>query len=162
MTIPAKNQGVYLQWKGYIDTQYQFSNFFDNDHTVMAWFMPQYVYGGEGAIIAENGSGQYRIGPGEYTQGNGGFKKMGDPVFRIRIGELTAMYLFPIFEKNKWHHIALSRSQGTFSLYLDGSHFQPVEKVSNDVFEITDEILLTSTTPKLPSGHSTFWNWYIC
>ena len=139
MGIPSINHGVYLQWKGNIDTQYQFSDFFANDHTVMAWFMPQYVFGQEGAILGENGFGQYRIGPGDYRDIRS--IKLGNPVLRIRIGNLTSMYLVPDFGKNVWHHLAIRRSQGTISLYLDGSKQDPVEKVGTNI-QPANEIVL--------------------
>src|SRR5262249_12213832 len=60
------NLGVALGWRGYADTDLNFSEFFSGDHTVMVRFMPQYPNAYPGPILAENGSGTYVIGQGEY------------------------------------------------------------------------------------------------
>lgn len=151
MPIPSKNHGVYLQHKAHIDTTFNFSQFFGADHTIMAWFMPQYVYAGDATLLGENGSGVYRIGPGEYRHGNGGLKKAGDPVFKIKIGNQTAMYLLPAFKRGQWHHVAVSRTQDTFKLFLNGQLQVPVAK-SDTVFVPTGNLTVTAATPSLPSG----------
>ena len=54
--VPAQNKGLYFGWQGAADTDIQFSQFFDADHTLTAWFMPQYNAAYPGALFAENGT----------------------------------------------------------------------------------------------------------
>ncbi len=62
----GNNQAAYFGWRGSADTNLLFSDFFDHDHTIVARFMPQYQYAYGGPILAENGSGDYVIGQGNY------------------------------------------------------------------------------------------------
>jgi hypothetical protein len=41
MAAAKINKAFYFGWNGYIDTQLSFSQFFDQDHTITGWFMPQ-------------------------------------------------------------------------------------------------------------------------
>jgi|GEM_PF-6114782 len=60
------NQAAYFGWRGSADTNLLFSDFFDHDHTIVARFMPQYQYAYGGPVVAENGSGDFIIGQGNY------------------------------------------------------------------------------------------------
>ena len=60
------NQAAYFGWHGSADTNLLFSDFFDHDHTIVARFMPQYQYAYGGPILAENGSGDFHIGQGNF------------------------------------------------------------------------------------------------
>ena len=66
--VPAQNKGLYFGWRGAADTDIQFSQFFDADHTLTAWFMPQYNAAYPGALFAENGTGRYHVGFGDYRR----------------------------------------------------------------------------------------------
>jgi hypothetical protein len=65
--VPADNSAVGLGWGGAIDTDLQFSEFFTSDHTVAVLFLAQYPYAYVGPILAENGTGRYLIGQGDYV-----------------------------------------------------------------------------------------------
>jgi hypothetical protein len=129
------NKAIYLPWEGYVDTNVDFSRFFDNDHTVMCWFMPQFVHMYRQPIIAENGAGKYMIGVGDYTEGNVIFNKdygtqyntAGNTVIYIQVGDEERIYLVPEFQERKWSHIALVRNSNTFQLYINGEHKYPVK-----------------------------------
>src|SRR6266487_959647 len=56
---PVQNDCVYLGVDASIETELTFSTFFDQDHTIAGWYMPQYPRGGHGAIFAGNGTGRY-------------------------------------------------------------------------------------------------------
>ena len=64
------NQAAYFGWHGSADTNLLFSDFFDHDHTIVARFLPQYQYAYAGPILAENGSGDYQIGQGNFDTVN--------------------------------------------------------------------------------------------
>src|SRR5207237_610722 len=51
-----------LSWKGFVDTNLKFSEFFANDHTIVLRFMAQFPNAYEGPMVAENGSGRFVIG----------------------------------------------------------------------------------------------------
>src|SRR5262249_33887441 len=76
---PAQNCCVYLGRRGQIDTKLPFSAFFDKDHTLAGWYMPQYPRGGHGAIFASDGTGavHYFAGQGDYRSGNALVTAMG-------------------------------------------------------------------------------------
>ncbi len=57
-----------LSWTGFADTDLEFSEFFDSDHTLSARFMPQYPNGYEGPLLAENGSGTFVPGQGYWSE----------------------------------------------------------------------------------------------
>ncbi|MEW6207086.1 MAG: LamG-like jellyroll fold domain-containing protein, partial [Acidobacteriota bacterium] len=140
--LPKQNQAFYLGWQGYIDTQLDFSQFFNADHTIMAWFMPQYPYAYEGPIFAENGNGTYAIGQGNYRAGNGGYKDEGDPVFQMQIGDKKVLYLVPDFKESAllkvhpWVHVAVVRQNNKFKLYVDGSLRTPIKIIDRTVIEM--------------------------
>src|SRR5262245_9061731 len=73
LLIPAQavgaNRGLALGWQGYADTDLQFSEFLGSEHTIAFRFMPQYPNAYEGPIIAENGTGTFVIGQGDFMAG---------------------------------------------------------------------------------------------
>jgi hypothetical protein len=129
------NRAVYLGWGGYVDTTVSFDQFFDGDHTVMCWFMPQFVHANYQPVIAENGQGVYMFGLGDYKRGNvlrnedlgKEFNKAGDPVFFIRVGEEKRLYLVPQASEGVWIHLALVRKDNRFTLFLDGVQQTPIK-----------------------------------
>jgi hypothetical protein len=126
------NRAIYLDWGGYVDTEFQFSEFFDNPHAIMAWFMPQYPYAYPGPIFAENGSGVYMIGQDRYHEGNAYEDASGniiasDPVLFMKIGNQKVKYIVPEFKIDKWHHVAVIRkSNNKFRLFINGKPQTPV------------------------------------
>lgn len=153
-TLPKQNTAIYLGWKGYIDTQLDFSKFFDSDHTIMGWFLPQYPHGYEGPIFAENGSGAYLIGQDDYRSGDGGFKDEGSSVLFIQIGANKVLYLVPEFKANTWQHITVVRQNNKFMLYLNGSHKTPVKvtDAKNNTTVPDTEIEVSGSFTSKPSG----------
>jgi Concanavalin A-like lectin/glucanases superfamily len=159
------NKAIYLPWEGYVDTNIDFSRFFDNDHTLMCWFMPQFGHMYRQPIIAENGTGKYMIGVGDYTEGNVIYNKdhgkifntAGNSVIYIQVGDEERIYLVPEFLERKWSHIALVRNSNTFQLYINGQHKYPV-RISvekGDKTEVTEdgeqfEVLKSKTITSYP------------
>jgi Concanavalin A-like lectin/glucanases superfamily len=163
------NKAIYLPWEGYVDTKVDFSTFFDKDHTVMCWFMPQFIHMYRQPIIAENGSGKYMIGVADYREGNviynkdagEQYNKVGNPVVCVQVGDQERIYLVPEFQERKWQHIALVRNSNTFQLYINGDHKYPVEikrnpptgPIQNKSIKPLPEISVSSTSfSNKPSG----------
>jgi len=130
------NKAIYLDWGGYVDTEFQFSEFFDNPHTIMAWFMPQCLYAYPGPIFAENGSGVYMVGQADYDWGNrysyydSNGKKIvvaGNPVFFMQIGNKQVIYIVPDFQADIWQHICVVRkTNNKFTLFINGKPQTPI------------------------------------
>jgi hypothetical protein len=122
----------------------QFSEFFGSQHTVMAWVMPTFTFNSYGPIFAENGSGTYVVGQGDFGDGNGV-----DPVLFVQVGTKKAYYNAPTYKKREWNHIAVVRRQffgGSydFELYVNGRRVQPIGE---------DITFTTSTISGGPSGN---------
>lgn len=144
---PAQNYCVYLGPGARIDTELPFSKFFDKDHTIAGWYMPQYPRGGHGAIFASDGTGaaRYFVGQGDYRSGNalygaisGGLApgvqpKAGDPVIAVYVGSTSRIYLAPQWQSGQWVHLAVVRSSNVITCYLNGSKLQPVSVKTNSV-----------------------------
>ena len=81
--LGQENRALKVAEKGYVDTDLAFNEFFSSPHTIMGWVMPEFTYNYYGAIFAENGSGLFFVGQGNYRSGNGGHKTPGSPV-RVR------------------------------------------------------------------------------
>ena len=58
----SPNKAAALRWPGYIDTDLSFSDSsgFTKSHTIVAWFMPQYLRGYSGPIVTVNEGGAVR------------------------------------------------------------------------------------------------------
>ena len=81
------NLGAWFGWRGSADTDLRFNEFFAADHTVMARFMPQYPIASVGPILAENGSGTYFVGQGDFLSNPEGTKLM------LSVGNQSQVYL---------------------------------------------------------------------
>ena len=117
-------------WGGYVDTDLSFSEFFDEDHTLVARFMPQHPRAYAGPILAENGTGTFFVGQQSHTKTNSRLV--------MAIGDQQQDYE-AFLAANTWHHLAVVRSGNTFRLYLDGQHLGP-------------DVVIDSTTTQLPGG----------
>lgn len=116
---------VALTWGGHVDTDVDFSEFFGKSHTLVVRFMPQFPNAYEGPFIAENGTGRFALGQGDFLDGVNGtklFLAVGTKLI-TRQASLVA---------GRWHHLALAvgvtATQRRFSLYFDGSQLgQPFD-----------------------------------
>ncbi len=146
LPIQPLNLAAALGWRGCVDTDLEFSEFFNQNHTVMAWFMPQYPTAYAGPIVANNGSGTYFIGQGAFRANNGGGIG-GATKLLVKIGNATAYYTTPLVP-GEWHHLAVVCDGGYYRLYLDGVY------MCRDMFE-GDLFCDAIPTTGLPSGSST-------
>ena len=102
-------------WGGYADTNLDFSEFFAGSHTVAARFMLQFPNAYAGPMLAVNGSGTYLIGQGDFN----GDAPSGQTKLVVRIG--SDQLIYPVsLTAGTWHHLAVTRSGNTITLYLDG------------------------------------------
>jgi hypothetical protein len=53
-------------WGGYADTDIDFSEFFNSDHTICVRFMMQYPNAYTGPMLSVNGTGTYVLGQGDF------------------------------------------------------------------------------------------------
>jgi hypothetical protein len=149
---PAVERAWKINQKGYLDTNIDFSSFFGGPHTVMGWVMPEFTYNYSGPIFAENGSGTYLVGQGNYRDGNFVLNEdeiiAGDPVLNVSLGGKQVNYLAPGYVKRQWNHIALVRTAAdgngkfTFKLYVNGVLLAPIGGV---------EISFSPADPMIPS-----------
>ena len=155
--VPDENKAIYLGYKGHIDTDLGFDEFFAADHTVMAWYMPQYPHGDTGPIVAENGSGTYAFGQDDYREGDGGNGDAGSPVFFVQVGNKKVRYLLPEMIPGKWIHVAVVRKGDTVSLFVWGVKRTPVV-VTNKSTNATSPAaeIEVSGASGLPSGKLRF------
>jgi hypothetical protein len=149
--IPAQNKAIYLSWGGYVDTDAEFANFFDSDHTLMCWFMPQFLYAYKGPIFASTGIAAYFFGMEDYRLGDGGYLDEGNPVMFLQIEDQSKHYLVPNLTKDVWHHFAVVRASNVVSVYLDGGKLTPV-LISDRAIVQDEDILLSSRYSNLPFG----------
>lgn len=155
--VPEQNKAIYLGYKGHIDTDLSFADFFGSDHTVMAWYMPQYPYGNTGPIVAENGIGTYAFGQDDYRLGDGDNGDAGSPVFFVQVGNKKVNYLLPEMIPGKWIHVAVVRKGDTVSLYVWGVKRTPVT-VTNKSTNATSNVaeIKVSSASNKPSGKLRF------
>ena len=149
--LPSQNKAIYLGWGGYVDTQSDFNVFFDSDHTLMTWFMPQYLYAYRGPIFTNTGEGTYIFGMEDYRMGDGGLKDEGNPVMMLQVGDQQKLFLVPGLTRNQWHHLAVVRSDDVIRVYMDGSKLQPVkifDKKANLVGPDIDMVVSGFATPQ--------------
>jgi len=109
---------VAVSWKGYVDTDLQFAEFFGASHTIVLRFMPQYPDAYEGPMVGENGkSGTFVVGMGDYMSGTEGYKLV------LAVGNQSVEFATSL-TAGRWYHLALRCTVGasrTYRLYLDGA-----------------------------------------
>lgn len=107
-----------FSWKGFVDTDLKFAEFFEGEHTVTCFFMPQYPLAYEGPVIAENGSGTYVAGQGYFNYDEG----KGKTELYLAVGRASRSYPVTL-NAGQWHHLAIVASAGlsqrSFSMYLN-------------------------------------------
>ena len=139
--IPEQNTCVYLGPRSMIKTNLTFQSFFDQNHAVAGWFMPQYPRGGHGPLFASPGPQRYFVGQGNYRSGNvvssasnlapGVAATAGDPVLTVHVGSASRIYLAPAWQAGTWQHLTVVRAGNVISLYLNGTKLQPVTVMAN-------------------------------
>lgn len=150
--IPAQNKAVYLGWGGYVDTQADFDSFFNSDHTLMVWFMPQYLYAYRGPIFSNTGAGTYLFGMEDYRMGDGGFIDPGSPVITLQVGSKQKLFLVPSLTKDEWHHLALIRTENMIRVYMDGVYLQPVKNINAKTNDSDPDIDIQVNINDSPKG----------
>ncbi len=127
------NHAAYFGWGGKADTDLEMRDFFHGNHTLAAWFMPQYTRVYTGPILSNSGSASttsniptFYVGLGNYKLGAQAFDtedditRMGQPLV-LKVGAEEAYYTpDPVLERERWYHLAVTRNGCTFRLYLDG------------------------------------------
>jgi hypothetical protein len=121
---------VTFGWKGAVDTDIQFTEFYPNNHTLLMWFLPQYPRAYTGPLLSVNGSGNYVVGQGDYNT-------QGQPHLISRIEGTRQVYLQQAFSAVDWYHLALVRNGNQITLFLNGQR-------------IGTQLTLTNTN--IPSG----------
>ncbi len=128
---------VALSWTGFVDTDISFSEFFGADHTIVARFMAQYPDAYEGPVVAEQGSGTFALGMGDFSASPDGSTKI-----MLVVGG-QAMNFPVAIAPGTWHHLAVSvdvtTSARVFRVHLDGD-------------QLGTGLTVASSTGSLPSG----------
>ena len=126
---------IALTWSGRVDLDLTFDKFFNNDHTICAWFMPQFPDSYINPIVAagfvETGKGLATTRPPDqsfYLMGTGEYKnqKKSDGTFDestrmfLRVGKIDQHHDVKL-KRNTWYHVAVVRKGKKFTMFLDGT-----------------------------------------
>ncbi len=129
---------VGLSWKGYVDTDLNFSEFFEGAHTLSGFFMPQYPLAYEGPVMGEKGDGTYVAGQGYFNYDEG----KGKTQLYLAVGGESRSYAVSLVA-GQWYHLAVVATAGldarAFTMYLNG---QPVGT----------PLIVKRSDPELPKG----------
>ena len=108
-------------WRGYVDTDLNFSEFLGENHTVAVRFMVQYSRSYQAPILSVNGAGNYLVAVAGYGEGRVQAERL-----LVTIGNITHYYTVPgKLAPEKWHWLALVRDDSRLRLYLDGALLKP-------------------------------------
>jgi hypothetical protein len=134
--VTAASQALGLSWKGFADTDLQFAEFFAGSFTLSLRFMPQFPNAYEGPFVAENGSGVFMIGQGDFLNGAWETKLL------IKVGSQSRVYPVQL-NVGQWYHLAVvarrKELQRHFTVYLDGG-------------KVGQELIVPNHDPLLPGG----------
>lgn len=129
------NRALTFGFGGYAELAATFGEFVHADHTLTVRYMPQYPYGPRGALLADrDGTKAFSIGQGDYREGTGGAKQLGQSTLRVHVGGAAAVYLVsgfvdevggPVGYRGVWQHLAFVREGAAFRLYLNGARLAP-------------------------------------
>ena len=108
------NRAAGLGWRGFVDTDLQFSEFYGSAHTLTARFMLQYPRAYVAPILAVNGSGTFLIAKDILT-----------PRLIARTAGTQAVFSNPSLVAGHWYHLAVVRSGNQLTFYLDGNKICP-------------------------------------
>lgn len=149
--LPTDPQAAGFNWSTYVDTDIQFSSFKDGDHTLTARFLPQFPNAFDGPIIAENGSGTFALGQGNYDKGGNQTNLF------VQIGSTYKSFPATLVAGN-WYHLALvgkkSQANFTYTLYLNGNLLSSTLNVAVDDLPNGNIRLGKRTTAKTINTHN--------
>lgn len=130
------NRALAFGFGGYADLDLTFGEFFPNNHTVMVRFMPQHPYAGPGPLLAENGSGTYLVGQGDFDWSSANPSVSGPSTLFVQVGQTRVTYVVPGFVnevggpvgyRGVWQHLSVVRQGQTMRLYLNGQLLKGIE-----------------------------------
>lgn len=90
-----------VSWTGYAESSTNFNSFLKSNHTVVFRFMPQFPNAYQGPVLAENGSGNYFIGTGDFYEAGGQSSLL------VSIGSQSKIIKHN-FNAGNWYHVALT------------------------------------------------------
>ena len=128
-------------WRGFADTDLDFAEFFNADHTVVARFMPQYPHAYLGPILSVNGTGIYMIGQGAYQNPPASQTKLA-----LQVGSAQQNYPLSLTAGN-WYHLAVVRSGANLTLYLNAQAAMPAVSVTGPTQAGKVRMIGSSTFP---------------
>ena len=119
---PVLNHAVALGFGGYVDTDVAFSEFFHENHTLTARFMPQHARGLSGPIFSTSGSGRFFAGVHTFDNGDKATR------LQLQVGSARRRYDAPLTD-GTWHTLEVQRSGQYVRLYLDGIPLEPALEI---------------------------------
>lgn len=168
--LGSENGALRLRWTGQVDTEVDFAQFFDGDHTVSVRFLAQYPYAFRQPLLSVEGSGTYWIGLGEVPSGGGGETAPVPPRLEARIGgQVLTWRLRPDVAAGagvdprvgcttpnghcphrEWHHLVVSRRGNEFRFYMDGIALESLSPLPQGTTAAT--LTLAPGDPQTPRG----------
>lgn len=155
---------IALTWSGRVDLDLQFDQFFNSNHTISAWFMPQFPDSYINSIVSVGPPGPPKPGvldqaPGFtdfsfYLMGTGEYKRVTKPDKTIeesprmflKVGEKKRSYDVDL-KRDKWHHVAVVRSGNKFTMFFNGTALTPALTIDAK----------SATNSRLRLGQSMAW-----
>lgn len=109
-------------WRGAVDTDLDFKEFFGRSHTVAARFMIQYARSYQAPILSASGAGSYLVAVAAYGDGRIKAERL-----LVNVGSVTRYYTLQAgkLAPEKWHWLAIVRDGSKLTLYLDGALAKP-------------------------------------
>jgi murein DD-endopeptidase MepM/ murein hydrolase activator NlpD len=158
----SMNLAAAMRWPGWVNTDLAFSEFFGQDHTYVARFLPKYPLAYRAPILTDSGgSSAFFLGMADYRECPIGQASC-DRKVKLLLNAAGTARLYPVAVSAAWHHVALTKSTyivpkmydgqvvgfstyTAFKVYLDG------QKLCADPFYGACD-LIVSGSPAAPSG----------
>jgi hypothetical protein len=139
-------------WRGYVDTDLNFSEFSSRNYTVAARFMIQYPRSYQAPILAVNGSGSYLVAVAGYGEGRIKAERL-----LVTTGVKTHYYTVKgKLAPEKWHWLAVVSDASRLRLYLDGALVSPDDS-DDEIASSADPPEGTLRLGRKGSGDSQFY-----